>query len=98
MRKKDPRYEERTKKWKTWFIDVPEEDKIARQALEAYEEKHRKNEVYELEIPYVIQRHKKRQFKCEIQESDCIINDQQIEWEEVRKMQTKFTKRPERHE
>ena len=97
-RKKDPRYKERTKKWKTWFIDVPEEDEIARQALEAYEEKHRKNEVYELEIPYVIQRHKKRQVKCEIQESHCIINDQQIEWEEVRKMQTKFTKRPERHE
>jgi len=56
------------------FADTPEEDKIARNALSAYEEKHSAKGIYQLEGPYVIQSHKKRQVTCEIQETHCVID------------------------
>ncbi|CAG8656571.1 8667_t:CDS:1, partial [Paraglomus occultum] len=55
---KAPYYEERTRKWRAMFVDFPEEDEISQGALKAYNKKHPKKEVYQLEIPYVLHKQK----------------------------------------
>jgi len=57
-RRRDPLYEVRTKKWRRMFVDFPEEDQIARGAMEHYEKKQLEKEVYQLEVPYVLQKKK----------------------------------------
>src|SRR6185312_5350602 len=58
---------------------------------------HPKKEVYNLEVPYVLHK-KKRGVQCEVQETHCVVDQEEITWEEVRKMQAKLTKRPQHHD
>jgi len=89
-RKKDPDYAKRTELWKQRFLRLPEPEPM--------ELDEPRKEVYRMEVPYVMHPRQKRQVTCEIQDSGCIIDNESIEWEEIRKMQAKFTRRPENHE
>src|SRR6185312_12619035 len=99
-REKDPYYDQRTALWQKVFSDIDVEEEKVVDAMDLYEEKHSEptKEVYNVEVPYVLHQHQKRTATCEIQEDKCIIDGEEIEWEEIKKMQTRFTRLPGQHE